>query len=72
MKKPSTRHPALRTILALLATALPVALSAAIPQRWTVETSRVQPAQFEAYHGETIEFAAAMQTYGSRLQSPTI
>lgn len=67
MKKPSTRHPALRTILALLATALPVALSAAIPQRWTVETSRVQPAQFEAYHGETIEFAAAMQTYGKPL-----
>lgn len=42
-------------------------LSAAIPQRWTVETSRLQPAQFEAYHGETIEFAAAMQTYGKPL-----
>lgn len=42
-------------------------LSAAIPQHWTVETSRVQPAQFEAYHGETIEFAAAMQTYGKPL-----
>ena len=42
-------------------------LSAAIPQHWTVETSRVQPAQFEAFHGETIEFAATMQTYGKPL-----
>ena len=51
----------------LLATALPVALLAAIPQRWTVETSRLQPGQFEAFHGETIEFAATMQTYGKPL-----
>ena len=46
---------------------LHLAAVAAIPQRWTVETSRVQPAQFEAFHGETIEFAAAMQTYGKPL-----
>lgn len=51
----------------LLATALPAALLAAIPQHWTVETSRVQPAQFEAFHGETIELAATMQSYGKPL-----
>ena len=57
----------LAAILVLTATALPVALSAAVPLRWTVETSRVQPAQFEGFHGETIEFAATMQSYGKPL-----
>lgn len=57
----------LPAILVLIATALPVAISAAIPQHWTVETSRVQPAQFEAFHGETIEFAATMQSDGKPL-----
>ena len=57
----------LPAILVLIATALPVALSAAVPLRWTVETSRVQPAQFEAYHGETLELAATMQSYGKPL-----
>ena len=57
----------LAAILALIATALPVTLSAAVPLRWTVETNRIQPAQFEGYHGETIEFAATMQSYGKPL-----
>lgn len=60
-----TKH--LAAILVLIATALPVTLCAAVPLRWTVETSRVQPAQWEGYHGETIEFAATMQSYGKPL-----
>ena len=38
--------------------------SAAVPLRWTVETSRVQPAVFEAYQGETLELEATLQSYG--------
>lgn len=35
-----------------------------VPVRWTVETSRVQPAAFEAYQGETLDLEATMQSYG--------
>lgn len=59
----------LAAIFVLTATALPVALPAAVPLRWTVETNRVQPAQFEAYHGETIEFEATVNTYGKPLEA---
>ena len=37
---------------------------AAVPLRWTVETSRVQPAVFDAYQGETLELEATLQSYG--------
>lgn len=37
---------------------------AAVPLSWTVETSRVQPAVFEAYQGETLELEATLQSYG--------
>ena len=36
-----------------------------VPVRWTVETSRVQPAAFEAYQGETLDLEATMQSYGN-------
>ena len=35
-----------------------------VPLRWTVETSRAQVAQFEAYRGETLLLEAEMQSYG--------
>lgn len=41
--------------------------SAAVPLRWTVETSRVQPASFEAYQGETLELEATLQSNGKPL-----
>ena len=37
---------------------------AAVPLKWTVETSRVQPVTFEAYHGETLALEATLQSYG--------
>lgn len=40
---------------------------AAVPLRWTVESSRTSLAQLEAYHGETLDIAATMQTYGKPL-----
>lgn len=43
---------------------------AAVPLRWTVETSRAQPVQFDAYHGETLDLAATFQTYGRPLAIP--
>ncbi|MDO5320619.1 MAG: hypothetical protein Q4G65_18495, partial [bacterium] len=45
-------------------------LPAAVPLRWTVETSRAQVAQFEAYRGETLLLEATMQSYGSPLATP--
>lgn len=43
---------------------------AAVPLRWTVETSRAQVAQFEAYRGETLDLEATMQSYGKPLETP--
>lgn len=57
-------------ILALVTIALPSALPAAVPLRWTVETSRAQVAQFEAYRGETLDLEATMQSYGKPLETP--
>ena len=47
-----------------------VTLPAAVPLRWTVETSRAQVAQFEAYRGETLDLEATMKSYGSPLATP--
>ena len=44
-----------------------VCAHAAVPLKWTVETSRVQPVTFEAYHGETLSFEATLQSYGKPL-----
>ena len=58
------------TILAILALAAALAHAAQtsesspVPIRWTVETSRVQPAVFDAYQGETLDLEATMQSYG--------
>ena len=59
------------TILAILALAAALAHAAqtpsessSVPLRWTVETSRVQPAVFDAYQGETLSLEATMQSYG--------
>lgn len=41
---------------------------ASVPLRWSVETSRAQPAQFDAYHGETIDLEASFQSYGKPLE----
>ena len=46
------------------------AVFAAVPLRWTVETSRAVPATFEAYQGETLELEAALQSYGKPLEAP--
>jgi len=63
-----------RHLLALSAAALilhsPFSIlnsSASVPLRWTVETSRLQPAVFDVVHGESIELEAAMQSYGNPL-----
>lgn len=40
---------------------------AAVPLRWTVDTSRLQPVTFDALHGETLELAASFQSYGKPL-----
>ena len=54
----------MRAKLTLVAAVMPLLIHAAVPLRWTVETSRVQPVAFEAYHGETLSFEATLQSYG--------
>ena len=46
---------------------LALAAPAAVPVRWTVETSRAQPAAFEQYAGTSIEFEALLNSYGRPL-----
>lgn len=55
-------HNRIYTILTAALTT--VCAHAAVPLKWTVETSRVQPVTFEAYHGETLELEATLQSYG--------
>lgn len=58
----------MKLIATLLLTALMAcASSAAVPIRWQVETSRLQPAAFDCYHGETLELEAAFNSYGKPL-----
>lgn len=35
-----------------------------VPLKWTVETSRVNPVSFDAYHGETLTLTASLKSYG--------
>ena len=56
-----------RALLAAVLQLLAPTLLAAVPLRWTVETNRVQPAQFEAYHGEALEFEATFNSLGKPL-----
>ena len=56
-------------ILLLSISILPA--SASVPLKWHVETSRVQPATFEAYQGETLDFEATLQSYGKPLAAPS-
>lgn len=55
-------------ILTLHFSLLTLHSSAAVPLRWTVETTRAQPATFEAYQGETLAFEAALQSAGKPLE----
>ena len=50
--------------LTLVAAVMPLLIHAAVPLKWTVETSRVQPVTFEAYHGEALSLEATLQSYG--------
>ena len=44
---------------------IPFFASAAVPQRWVVETSQVKPVVFEAIHGETLALEASFKSYGT-------
>lgn len=57
-------------LLVLTAAASVLRLPAAVPLSWTVETSRVDPAVFDAYQGETLTFEAALQSHGKPLEAP--
>lgn len=52
----------------LLITSATGYLPGSVPLRWTVETSRVNPASFEAYQGETLTFEATLQSYGKPIE----
>ncbi len=55
------------TLTALALIALASALQAAVPLAWKVETTRANPAQFDAYRGETLSLEATMLSRGVAL-----
>ena len=58
-----------RAILTMsLATLAALAASAAVPVRWTVDTSRPKVAVFDSFHGETLALEATFQTDGKPLE----
>ena len=60
------KHTALFTFSLFL-----LAASAAIPQRWPVDVTRVQPATFEAVQGEKVDFEAALHCEGKPFAAPS-
>ena len=59
------KHLAIITSSLLLLTS---SLSAGVPLRWTVETSRAQPATFDEFAGATYDLEATLQSYGKPLE----
>lgn len=57
-------------LAALAAATAALALNAAVPHRWTVETSRLHVEAIEAFRGETISLEAALNAYGRPLETP--
>lgn len=55
----------MKTLFAILALSLPAL--AAVPLRWSVETSRAQTTTFDVYRGETLSLAADLSSYGQPL-----
>ena len=47
---------------------LPSSITAGVPLRWTVETSRAQPATFDEFAGATYDLEATLQSYGKPLE----
>ena len=60
----------MKSIAVILLPVFTLQSSSAVPLTWTVETSRVKPAAFEAYQGETLEFEAALCSNGKPLAAP--
>ena len=54
----------MKMTLHMIVVAAITSVYASVPLKWTVETSRVQPVTFEAYHGETLSLEATLQSYG--------
>ena len=52
------------TLIALFLCASVLNLNAAVPLKWTVETTRVQPATFDVVRGETIDLEASFNNAG--------
>ena len=46
----------------------PLAARAAVPVRWTVDTSRPKVAVFDSFHGETLALEVTFQTDGKPLE----
>ena len=64
MKRQLILAPILTSSLLLLTSSL----SAAVPLRWTVETSRAKPETFDEFAGATYDLEATLQSYGRPLE----
>jgi len=55
----------LKLLLTLITSHFSLIVFSAVPLRWTVETSRLQPAVFDVVRGETLSLEASFQSYGT-------
>lgn len=65
--KRTTRKPPIQPPLALALLGAGLAAHAAVPVRWTAETSRAAPVAIEQFAGTSIDLEAALKSYGSPL-----
>ena len=65
--KRTTRRPPIPPPLALALLGAGLAAHAAVPVRWTVETSRAEPFAIEQFAGTSIDLEAVLKSYGSPL-----
>lgn len=61
----------IRNKLSLLVICIALATQGQVPFKWTVESSRVAPAQFNCYRGETILLQPVIKAYGETLSNYT-
>lgn len=67
--KRTTRRPPIPHPLALALLGAGLAAHAAVPVRWTAETSRAAPVAIEQFAGTSIDLEAALKSYGSPLDA---
>ena len=65
------KHLSIAFTFALHSSLFALALHASVPVSWPVDMRRAQPATFEAYKGETLDFEASLTLDGKPFEAPS-